>query len=865
MHRPRSLTSVSEKENTPVAQKSSRLYGGGPQSIERLVKPFKCPGSSTPSRLSDKPARKRRKVDYTGADASIEDGDKPWTNDDRLALANRDVNKYGIFQVKDKETAFRQRFTVPLINKQAAGYDPSRPAPTLGMRRGAVFVAKPLHDPSGEFAIVLFDPTIDDKPAKKEEGEVEEKPKEEEPMELKVPLVHRSLADILGLKKETDEHPKVPVVIDPRLAKVLRPHQVEGVKFLYRCTTGLIDDNANGCIMADEMGLGKTLQCIALMWTLLKQSPEAGKSTIQKCVIACPSSLVRNWANELTKWLGAGTITPFAIDGKASKAELTQQLRQWAIASGRAVVRPVLIVSYETLRLNVDELRNTPIGLLLCDEGHRLKNGESQTFTALNSLNVDRRVILSGTPIQNDLSEYFSLLNFANPNLLGSRNEFRKKYEIPILRGRDAAGTDADRQKGDECLAELLTLVNKFIIRRTNDILSKYLPVKYEHVVFCNCAPFQMDLYKHFLRSPEIKSLLRGKGSQPLKAIGILKKLCNHPDLLDLPTDLPGSEQYFPEDYVPREARGRDRDVKTWYSGKMMVLDRMLARIRQDTNDKIVLISNYTQTLDMFERLCRSRAYGCLRLDGTMNVNKRQKLVDRFNNPDGEEFVFLLSSKAGGCGLNLIGANRLVLFDPDWNPAADQQALARVWRDGQKKDCFVYRFIGTGTIEEKIFQRQSHKQSLSSCVVDSAEDVERHFTLDSLRELFQFKPDTPSDTHDTFKCKRCRPAGRSGGRNDSEDLSRSSGLGADGSGSAGTGAGGKVKGTGGEGGKGTGTGSGFQSQRLKAQAMLYGDTSTWNHFVNDGEAGLLGKIQDLLLRQETRERDVSAVFQYISH
>ncbi|KAI9830234.1 MAG: hypothetical protein M1819_005761 [Sarea resinae] len=785
---------------------------------------------------SEKPARKRRKVSYADADGSVEDGDKPWTNEDRLALANRDANKFPVFKVKDKETAFRQRFAVPMINKEA-GYNAFRPSPTLGMRQGAVFIAKPLHDPSGEFAIVLHDPTIDDKPPTKDESKADEP---EKPT-LDVPIMHKSLADILGLKKQVDDRPRVPVVIDPRLAKVLRPHQVEGVKvrfyqpyqtyhdilltdsmqFLYRCTTGMIDENANGCIMADEMGLGKTLQCIALMWTLLKQSPNPGKSTIQKCVIACPSSLVRNWANELVKWLGPDAITPFAVDGKASKAELTSQLRQWSIASGRAVVRPVLIVSYETLRLNIEELQHTTIGLLLCDEGHRLKNGESQTFTALNSLKVDRRVILSGTPIQNDLSEYFSLLTFANPNLLGTRNDFRKKFEIPILRGRDAAGTDSDRAKGDECLKELLTLVNKFIIRRTNDILSKYLPVKYEHVVFCNLAPFQMDLYQHFIKSPDIKSLLRGKGSQPLKAIGLLKKLCNHPDLLDLPSDLPGSEEFFPEDFVPKDCRGRDREVKPWYSGKMMVLDRMLARIRQDTNDKIVLISNYTQTLDVFDKLCRARGYGSLRLDGTMNVNKRQKLVDKFNDPEGNEFVFLLSSKAGGCGLNLIGANRLVLFDPDWNPAADQQALARVWRDGQKKDCFVYRFIATGTIEEKIFQRQSHKQSLSSCVVDSAEDVERHFSLDSLRELFQPRFETTSDTHDTFRCKRCDKQG---------------------------------------------------IQVKKAPAMLYGDTSTWNHFVNvhsdiskSADGGRLAKIQDLLLRQEAGERDVSAVFQYISH
>jgi DNA repair and recombination RAD54-like protein len=707
---------------------------------------------------------------------------------------------------------FRKAFSIPLKDKTSASYDSSRPPPTLGLRQGTVFIPKALHDPCGEFAIVLHDPTIDDKPSENKCIETpENKINQEGTQKIDAPLVHKSLAEILGIRKKVgEEHPRVPVVLDPKLAKILRPHQVEGVKFMYRCVTGLIDEKANGCIMADEMGLGKTLQCITLMWTLLKQSPDAGKSIIQKAIVVCPASLVKNWANELTKWLGANAITPFAIDGKASKDELARQLRQWAIASGRSITRPVIIVSYETLRLNVEELKHTKIGLLFCDEGHRLKNADSNTFNALNSLNVSRRVILTGTPIQNDLTEYFSLTSFANPDLLGTRAEFRKRFEIPILRGRDADASRENREKGDTCTTELLAIVNKFLIRRTNDILSKYLPVKYEHVVFCNLAPFQLDLYNYFITSPDIQALLRGKGSQPLKAINILKKLCNHPDLLNLSEDLPGSEGCFPGDYVPKESRGRDRDVKPWYSGKMQVLDRMLARIRQDTNDKIVLISNYTSTLDLFERLCRTRQYGSLRLDGTMNVNKRQKLVDRFNDPEGEEFVFLLSSKAGGCGINLIGANRLVLFDPDWNPAADQQALARVWRDGQKKDCFVYRFIATGTIEEKIFQRQSHKQSLSSCVVDSAEDVERHFSLDSLRELFQYRPDTRSDTHDTFKCKRCRPDGK---------------------------------------------------QHVKAAAMLYGDTSTWNHFSNDG----LQPIQDLLLRQELGEPEVSAVFQYISH
>ena len=229
-HRPKPSAENADKENYPTSQKASRLYGGGPQSIDRLVRPFKCPGTSTPIRASEKPARKRRKVSYADADGSIEDDEKPWSNEERLALANRDANKFPVYKVKDKDTQFRQRFSIPLINKKVAGYNPFRPAPTLGMRTGAVFVAKPLHDPSGEFAIVLYDPTVDAKPVSGEEAETkEEKPK------LDVPLMHKSLADILGLKKQVDDHPKIPVVIDPRLAKVLRPHQVEGVKVCLGC------------------------------------------------------------------------------------------------------------------------------------------------------------------------------------------------------------------------------------------------------------------------------------------------------------------------------------------------------------------------------------------------------------------------------------------------------------------------------------------------------------------------------------------------------------------------------------------------------------------------------------------------------
>jgi DNA repair and recombination RAD54-like protein len=331
------------------------------------------------------------------------------------------------------------------------------------------------------------------------------------------------------------------------------------------------------------------------------------------------------------------------------------------------------------------------------------------------------------------------------------------------------------------------------------------VPVKHEHVVFCKMAPFQMALYQHFINSSEIQKLLRGKGSQPLKAIGLLKKLSNHPDLLELPDALVGSQKLFPEGYRP----GDHRNLYLEHSGKMMVLERFLRTIRKTSNDKVVLISNYTQTLDIFDKMCRANRWGNFRLDGTMAINKRQKMVDQFNDPEGKEFVFLLSSKAGGCGINLIGANRLILFDPDWNPASDQQALARVWRDGQKKACYVYRFISTGSIEEKILQRQSHKQSLSSCVVDEAQDAERHFSQNDLRELFKLNDKTECSMHDTYKCKRCN--------------------------------------------------GGMQTK--PAEALLYGDHSTWNHRGHRD----LGALHDDLLRAEAAHDDVSFVFQYVSH
>ncbi|KAF8489141.1 SNF2 family domain-containing protein [Hysterangium stoloniferum] len=440
---------------------------------------------------------------------------------------------------------------------------------------------RPLHDPMQDHAIVLYDPTIDQRETD-EEGK--ERVKEEE----------RNLRSLLGERQQKNQkQSKVPVVIDPRLSKVLRPHQVEGVKVII--------------------------------------------------------IVISNEAEH--------TVPSLALDGKGTKAEMIERVQGWA--SRLCTLQPYLV--------------NVEVGLLLCDEGHRLKNGDSLAFTALTSLNVKRRVILSGTPIQN--------------------------FENAIIRRRDADATDKDKQKWQEKLQEMSGLVTKFRIQRTNDLFEQT--------------------------------------SVPLKAINLLKKLCNHPELLDLPGDLKGSDKLIPPDF----SGPNDKAISRVKSTIKPFIYRVLHSIKTETKDKIVLISNYTQTLDLFERMLRSKKYGYFRLDGGMAITKRQKYVDQFNDPERSEFVFLLSSKAGGCGINLIGANRLILFDPGktasplyWNPAADQQALARVW--------------------QKVFQRQASKQALSSCVVDDKQDAERHFSVDDLRKLFLFKEKTLCETHDTCKCKR---------------------------------------------------------------------------------------------------------------
>ncbi|XP_065657534.1 DNA repair and recombination protein RAD54-like isoform X2 [Hydra vulgaris] len=637
---------------------------------------------------------------------------KPLSNVNNVTLESSFVGGESAHELLIKNILAKP-FKVPMKNFKGSPHGRS-----LGMRKSMSKLC--LYDPFEEGALVLYSP-----PEVSAHNKLTSKSEEN--------LVH--------------------VVVDPQLTSVLRPHQREGVKFLYDCVVGnRIKDNF-GCIMADEMGLGKTLQCITVLWTLLRQSP-SGKPEINKAIIVAPASLVKNWDKEIEKWL-KGRVHTLAIDS-GSKSEIDDKLASFMSQQQIRAPTPILIISYETFRLHTDVLHRSPVGLVICDEGHRLKNLENQTYQALNLLKTKKRILLSGTPIQNDLLEYFSLVHFVNGGMLGTVSEFRRKFEAPILRGRDGAGSESDQKIGEEKLAELLSIVSKCIIRRTSAILSKYLPVKTEQIVMCKLTTLQSKLYKAFVNSKVARMQLQADAklnASSLAFINLIKKLCNHPELIY-------DKQKLCEDNLQEVLNEFPPNFNTKVfasdlSGKMQVLDFILALVKSTSNDKVVLVSNYTQTIDLFEKLSRLRGYQYVRLDGSMSIKKRMKVVDRFNDPSSNDFLFMLSSKAGGCGLNLIGANRLVMFDPDWNPANDDQAMARVWRDGQKKEVFIYRLLSTGTIEEKILQRQTHKKALSSCVVDEEIDVERHFSLNELKELFKYDSETICDTHERLKCRRC--------------------------------------------------------------------------------------------------------------
>ncbi|KAJ3227576.1 helicase [Clydaea vesicula] len=580
-----------------------------------------------------------------------------------------------------------------------------------------------------------FKSLVQNEEIKLKNSEPRHNPHSEGAIIMRRPVVHEAVVD---------------VVIDPILSTKLREHQIEGVKFLYECVMNMKNFSGQGAILADEMGLGKTLQSITLIWTLLKQSPFVNQNSVIKrgtsnyslqqflllctsALILCPATLVKNWEKEFNKWLGTERIKVFCVDQNNSN------IMEFNVGK----IYPVLICTYEKMRSCMEIFKKANFDLIICDEGHRLKNAQIQTSIAIKNLQTKRRVILSGTPVQNDLTEFYSMCEFVNPGILGSLLTFKKVFEDPICKSR-LKNCDADSKRlGSERMKELTRITKMFILRRTESINKNYLPPKTEIVLFIKQSEEQKNLYIQTIKNAD-KEIFDGtkiNSAHVLELITLLKKVVNSTFCVKKKNE------------IDHYSLSNKELLKS--SGKF----------------NVVLVSNYN--LDLIEVLCKNEEFKVLRLDGKTLISKRQSLIEKFNKDDktnNEEFIFLLSAKAGGVGINLIGANRLILFDIDWNPSVCKQgniiityyfndefpaifeAMARIWRDGQKKEVFIYRFITTGTIEERIFQRQVTKLGLSDSIMDDKSTTDGFSTRD-LKDLFSFDDETPCLTHDLLECK----------------------------------------------------------------------------------------------------------------
>ncbi len=646
----------------------------------------------------------------------------------------------------------------------------------------------------------------------------------------------------------------VVVTVDPAVSRHLRPHQRVGVEFLWRGITGAAGVAGNtgactGAILADAMGLGKTLTTIALVWTALRQggaSRERAQPLAYKVIVCVPSSLVGNWAAEFNKWLGLERVRPIAVrdGGEAAAAAVT------LFAQSSPLVHPVLIISYEQTRRHINALAAIPpIGLLICDEAHRLKSGGSKTMAALERLPTRRRVLLTGTPMQNNLGEFFACASFACPGALGTPAVFRRTYDAPITAGRDSGASAEERALGTARASALASLTSSFMLKRSSAVLNAYLPPKQEVTLMCRMAPLQASLYATMVGSYGLPSARVGESPTALLALLALGKACVHPDML-WPSEEEGAgsgggeravlrigakkakvaveeavmeeeeealeeeeeeeeegegaggravgaksarrawgggmlildeeeggeaaapapppkpargvacdfssharlaaslRPCFPMGYTPLPPADTPTDAWLALSGKIVVLDALLRSIRtRYPRDRVVLVSSLSSALDVMASLCKRRGWTTLRLDGSVAAADRQALVTRFNDRSAAmsgpsaPFAFLLSARAGGVGLNLVGANRLVLFDPSWNPAVDAQALARVWRDGQASSVHIYRLLSAYTLEEKVLQRQLMKAGLGGAVEEGGgADASLRLSRAELAALFGLSP-----------------------------------------------------------------------------------------------------------------------------
>uniref|UniRef100_I3IVZ7 Chromodomain helicase DNA binding protein 5 n=1 Tax=Oreochromis niloticus TaxID=8128 RepID=I3IVZ7_ORENI len=512
-------------------------------------------------------------------------------------------------------------------------------------------------------------------------------------------------------KKLKEDHPKREVppdapIIDPTIkfehqpwyinatGGTLHPYQLEGLNWL-RFSWAQGTDT----ILADEMGLGKTVQTIVFLYSLYKEGHSKGPF-----LVSAPLSTIINWEREFEMWAPDFYVVTYTGD-KDSRAIIRENeftFEDSAVKSGRKVFRMkkdtpikfhVLLTSYELITIDQAILSSVTWACLVVDEAHRLKNNQSKFFRILNGYKIYYKLLLTGTPLQNNLEELFHLLNFLTPERFNNLEGFLEEF--------------ADISKEDQ-IKKLHDLLGPHMLRRLKADVFKNMPAKTELIVRVELSPMQKKYYK-FILTRNFEALNSKGGGNQVSLLNImmdLKKCCNHPYLF------PVAAVEAP--VLPNGSYDGNLLVKS--SGKLTLLQKMLKKLK-DEGHRVLIFSQMTKMLDLLEDFLEFEGYKYERIDGGITGGLRQEAIDRFNAPGAQQFCFLLSTRAGGLGINLASADTVIIYDSDWNPHNDIQAFSRAHRIGQNKKVMIYRFVTRGSVEERITQVAKRKMMLTHLVV----------------------------------------------------------------------------------------------------------------------------------------------------
>lgn len=471
----------------------------------------------------------------------------------------------------------------------------------------------------------------------------------------------------------------------------LKEYQLRGLQWM----VSLYNNNLNG-ILADEMGLGKTIQTISLITYLIEKKRQFGPF-----LVIVPLSTLTNWNNEFEKW--APTVNCIVYKGApAVRKQAQNQIRQGQFQ--------VLLTTYEYIIKDRPVLSKIKWLHMIVDEGHRMKNSQSKLSSTITQYYQTRyRIILTGTPLQNNLPELWALLNFVLPGIFKSVKSFDEWFNTPFANTGGQDKMDLTEEEQILVIRRLHKVLRPFLLRRLKRDVEKDLPEKQERVIKCNFSALQAKLYRQ-LGSRNVLTVGDGKGGKTSmrglsNMLMQLRKLCNHPFVFEEVED-----QMNP---------GRQNNDMLWRTaGKFELLDRILPKFKA-TGHRVLMFFQMTQIMNIMEDFMRLRGHAYLRLDGSTKSEERSDLLAEFNEPGSQYFCFLLSTRAGGLGLNLQTADTVIIFDSDWNPFQDLQAQDRAHRIGQKNEVRILRLITSKSVEEKILERAQFKLDMDGKVIQA--------------------------------------------------------------------------------------------------------------------------------------------------